>query len=285
MSKRFRSPVLWLAVSLFAIAGFTSFGPAERSLGANVRVVYLHGAWVWAALASFMAAAGAGLAGLLSGKVSLHHWSRALGRTGLIFWVTYLPISVWAMQTNWNGLFLAEPRWRMALAFAAGGTLLQIGLTLVEKPIWASLGNLALRGGAAARAGYHRTGDAPARAGADLRRLAYPAVLRRPGSADRAGSLAGRPLAASPGTRRYSLTRRIPFPSRSLAAPLTPPGAGLRLHQAGAEHPLPHGVPVPAGLRARPGGGPGDAFAGFHRPLRTGRIRTLAGFGGGQPRA
>lgn len=143
MSKRFRSPVLWLAVSLFAIAGFTSFGPAERSLGANVRVVYLHGAWVWAALAAFMAAAGAGLAGLLSGKVSLHHWSRALGRTGLIFWVTYLPISVWAMQTNWNGLFLAEPRWRMALAFAAGGTLLQIGLTLVEKPFWASLGNLA----------------------------------------------------------------------------------------------------------------------------------------------
>lgn len=132
-----------MAVSLFAIAGFTSLGPAERSLGANVRVVYLHGAWVWAALAAFMAAAGVGLAGLLSGKASLHHWSRALGRTGLIFWVTYLPISMWAMQTNWNGLFLAEPRWRMALAFAAGGTLLQIGLTLVEKPIWASLGNLA----------------------------------------------------------------------------------------------------------------------------------------------
>ena len=142
MSDRLRSPLLWLALSLFAIAGFTSFGPAERSLGANVRVVYLHGAWVWAALIAFMAAAGAGLAGLLTGRAALHRWSLALGRTGLAFWITYLPISLWAMQTNWNGLFLAEPRWRMALAFAVGGLLLQIGLTLVENPVWASIGNL-----------------------------------------------------------------------------------------------------------------------------------------------
>ena len=45
------------------------------------------------------------------------------------------------MQTNWNGLFLAEPRWRLALVFAVGGLLLQIGLTLIEKPVWASITN------------------------------------------------------------------------------------------------------------------------------------------------
>jgi hypothetical protein len=46
------------------------------------------------------------------------------------------------MQTNWNGLFLAEPRWRMAVVFAITGLLLQLGVTLLEDPLWASAGNL-----------------------------------------------------------------------------------------------------------------------------------------------
>lgn len=140
--KWWKNGLLWFALTLAAIGGLTALGPAERSLGTNVRVVYLHGVWVWTALVTFLAAALAGLAGLLSRRGSLHRWSRALGRAGLLFWVSYLPISMWAMQTNWNGLFLAEPRWRVAVVFAAGGLLLQVGLTLIEDPAWASAGNL-----------------------------------------------------------------------------------------------------------------------------------------------
>jgi hypothetical protein len=33
------------------------FGPEEKSLGANVRIVYLHGAWVLSAELAFVAAA------------------------------------------------------------------------------------------------------------------------------------------------------------------------------------------------------------------------------------
>lgn len=138
-----KSPTLWFIIFLLVIAGYTLLGPAEATLGTNVRVVYLHGAWVWAALAGFIAAGLAGLIGLITRRVRLHRWSRALGRTGLFFWITYLPISLWAMQTNWNGLFLAEPRWRVAAVFAIGGLLLQVGLTLVENPTWASGFNLA----------------------------------------------------------------------------------------------------------------------------------------------
>jgi hypothetical protein len=65
-----------------------------------------------------------------------------LGRAALVFWVTYLPISLWAMQTNWNGLFLSEPRWRLAVIFSIGGLILQIGVSLMEDPAWASAGNL-----------------------------------------------------------------------------------------------------------------------------------------------
>ncbi len=137
-----KSPVLWLLVSLAGIALLTAFGPAEKTLGTNVRVVYLHGVWVWAALAGFLLAGLAGLVGLLTRRDTFHRWSRALGRTGLLFWITYIPISMWAMETNWNGLFLAEPRFRLAVIFAIGGLLLQAGLILMEAPVWASLGNL-----------------------------------------------------------------------------------------------------------------------------------------------
>ena len=75
---------------------------------------------------------------LVSQRAKLHTWSRALGRTGLFFWITYLPISLWAMRTNWNGLFLAEPRWRIAVVFAIAGILLQSGLSLIDDPAWAS---------------------------------------------------------------------------------------------------------------------------------------------------
>jgi hypothetical protein len=136
-------PFLLLIVNLLVIALVVAFAPLEKTLGANVRVVYLHGAWVWAAMAAFIVAGLAGLLGLLSQRDDYHRWSMALGRAGLLFWITYLPISMWAMQANWNGLFLAEPRWRLALVFVVSGLLLQAGLALVDRPTWASIGNLA----------------------------------------------------------------------------------------------------------------------------------------------
>jgi hypothetical protein len=137
-----KSPILWFALTLLAIAVVTALGPAERSLGTNVRVVYLHGAWVWTALICMFAAAAVGLVGLIIRHQRLHYWSRSLSRTGLVFWITYLPLSLWAMQINWNGLFLAEPRWRVAIIFAIGGLAIQIGITLLENPAWASALNL-----------------------------------------------------------------------------------------------------------------------------------------------
>jgi len=137
-------PSIWisLALTLASIAVVTWLGPSEASLGANVRLVYLHGAWVWTALVAFGCAGFAGLAGLVLKNANYHRWSQALGRTGLVFWITYLPISMWAMQTNWNGLFLAEPRFRLAVIFSISGLLLQIGLTLMAEPAWTSSANL-----------------------------------------------------------------------------------------------------------------------------------------------
>jgi len=47
----------------------------------------------------------------------------ALARTGLLFWVLYLPLSMWASKVTWNGVPLGDPRFRTAfqiLVLAAG---------------------------------------------------------------------------------------------------------------------------------------------------------------------
>jgi len=135
-------PLVWLVFLLAAMVLLTTVGPSEKTLGERVRIVYLHGAWVWTSLAAFVIAGMAGLAGIIARKPTIHQWSRAWGWTGLLFWVSYLPVSIWAMETSWNGLYLSEPRWRLALIFAVTGLLLQSGLALLDKPAWTSTANL-----------------------------------------------------------------------------------------------------------------------------------------------
>jgi len=129
-------------ITIIVIALLALFGPEEQSLGSNVRIVYLHGAWVLSAELAFLAAGITGLLGLLAKRDAFHKWSSALGRTGIIFWVTYLPLSLWAMQANWNGLFLAEPRFRLAAIFAVTGVFLQLGLWLMDTAWLTSLSNV-----------------------------------------------------------------------------------------------------------------------------------------------
>jgi hypothetical protein len=130
------------AVSLLAMLVVLLGSPPEATLGSQVRLVYLHGAWVWTALLAFSASAGCGLVGLLRGASRLHRWSQAFGFVGILFWVTYLPMSLWTMQANWNGLYLSEPRWRIGVDFAIAGILLQAGARILDRPDWTSLVNV-----------------------------------------------------------------------------------------------------------------------------------------------
>jgi hypothetical protein len=140
--SRSNSPFLWFILALLIIAGLTALGPRDQSLGDHVRIVYLHGAWVLTAESALGLSAAAGLLGILFRRDSLMRWSAALGYTGLFFWVVSLPLSLWAMQANWNGLFLSEPRFRVAVIFSAAGVLLQLGLTLLARPAFTSLVNV-----------------------------------------------------------------------------------------------------------------------------------------------
>lgn len=136
------SPIFWFFCALLVAIGLAAIGPQEKTLGQNVRIVYLHGAWVLTAELYLALAALNGLVALFSRRDLFHRWSQVLGYTGLFFWVTYLPLSLLAMQANWNGLFLAEPRFRLGLTFAIFGVLLQMGARLLERPGITSLVNL-----------------------------------------------------------------------------------------------------------------------------------------------
>jgi hypothetical protein len=141
MRRKFAYLILFIMITL-SILAFSNLGPTERSLGSHVRLVYLHGAWVWTALLGFLFAAVFGLLGLFSNQISHHAWSVALGQTGLFFWVTYLPLSLWTMQMNWNGIFFQEPRWKVSFDFAVVALLIQLAIVLMNRPTWGSFLNL-----------------------------------------------------------------------------------------------------------------------------------------------
>lgn len=135
---------LWIALglTLVLLSLVTAFAPVEKTLGERARLVYFHGAWVWAGKAVFGAAALAGLIGLLRRSTLINRVSLALGRAGMVFWLTYLPMSLYIQVVNWGGIFWDEPRWRVPFMFGVIGLLLQIGLGLIDDLRLASAANL-----------------------------------------------------------------------------------------------------------------------------------------------
>lgn len=140
--RRYRCGLLLITLGL--IIAITAVAPLEKTLGARVRLVYLHGAWVWTGKVAFGLAALAGLGAFLftNRRTFWSEWSQALGRTGLVFWLTYLPLSLVVQQLNWGGIYWDEPRWRVPLAFGVAGVLLQAALTLFNHPQWTAMANL-----------------------------------------------------------------------------------------------------------------------------------------------
>lgn len=134
-----------LASTLLAITLVTLFAPLERTLGAGARLVYLHGAWVWSGKVLFAAAGVVGLAGLVAYPTARGVWlqriSLAFSRSALLFWWTYLPMSLWVQQINWGGIFWDEPRWRVPLMLGIVALLLQLGLSLLENGRLTALAN------------------------------------------------------------------------------------------------------------------------------------------------
>jgi hypothetical protein len=116
--------------------------PNDVTLAGTSKVIYLHGALVWTSLLTLTAAGVVGLAALVAMRFKrdnvMHAWTLALGRTGLIFWAAYIPVSLLASRMAWNAVFLAEPRYTTAFRVLAAGIIVQVIVWLVNRPIVSS---------------------------------------------------------------------------------------------------------------------------------------------------
>ncbi len=131
-----------IGLSLLALAAVALLlawaTPNDVTLRGTSKIVYLHGALVWAALLMLTASGLAGLAVLVPApqgrRELLNAWALALGRTGLLFWVTTLLISLVASRMAWNSVFLSEPRYTMMFRVLAVGIIIQVVVLLVNRP-------------------------------------------------------------------------------------------------------------------------------------------------------
>jgi hypothetical protein len=133
----------WVLLALLPlIVLVTLFGPREQSLGAVARIVYIHGALVWVAMLTFGVAGLLGLTGVLAtvglapALARLHSWSRAAGRVALLFWVGYLPLSMWAAHAAWGHVFLEDPSFQNAFRILAVALVAQVIIWLRPGPSW-----------------------------------------------------------------------------------------------------------------------------------------------------
>ncbi len=128
-SSRLLKQPLAILITLGFIVGAAFLAPIEKTIGSNIRLIYVHAAWVWTGKLAFGLSAIVGLLGLvLFTRKKLVHLSRAIAYTALFFWVTYLPMSLIVMQVNWGGFFFDEPRWRVPFLLGIIAVLLQAGL-------------------------------------------------------------------------------------------------------------------------------------------------------------
>jgi hypothetical protein len=116
--------------------------PNDVTLAGTSKVVYIHGALVWTSILTLTAAGVLGLAALATMFIKrdnmLHTWTLALGRTGLLFWAAYIPVSMLASRMAWNAVFLAEPRYTTAFRVLAVGIIVQVIILLVNRPVVSS---------------------------------------------------------------------------------------------------------------------------------------------------
>jgi len=127
-----------LVVLAIAALLFAWVAPNDVTLKGTSKVVYIHGALVWTSLLTLTAAGVVGLAALAAMPVkrdnALHAWALALGRTGLLFWIAYIPVSMLASRMAWNAVFLAEPRYTTAFRVLAIAVIVQVIVFLFNRP-------------------------------------------------------------------------------------------------------------------------------------------------------
>ena len=125
--------------------------PAESRLGSVVKLVYIHGALVWAGLLTFSVAGALGLVALLlrltgpsTGRAA--PWLRgaqAAGLAALLVWIVYALSSMAVTGLTWGQLIAwGEPRVRATAAILVASLVLNVVVRVVDHPDLTALAHL-----------------------------------------------------------------------------------------------------------------------------------------------
>jgi hypothetical protein len=115
-----------LAALLAAAAAVVLIAPSEQTLGAGVKIVYVHVALSRAGMIGFYLAGLVGLAALVSASERLAAWMRAISWAALGLAVAGFLISGVAQMASWGGIAWDEPRVVAALQVLAAAAIAQV---------------------------------------------------------------------------------------------------------------------------------------------------------------
>lgn len=113
--------VLWLA-------------PLEQTLGAGIKIVYVHVALVWTGMAQLAAAGILGLILIITESPSVQNWLTTVSRVGFAFLTAAVIASLWAEIVNWGGILWSEPRTRSLLQLLAVALIVRVLHGWVRQP-------------------------------------------------------------------------------------------------------------------------------------------------------
>jgi hypothetical protein len=121
--------------------------PDEQTLGQTVKLVYLHGALVRAAVVLFVVSLPVNLVALLSGRSSWSGWGKAVIWTAVATWLVHTLFSMVTTYATW-GVLVAwfEPRTRFTFALAMVGMIIVAITQLVDDARFSALAYLLLAG-------------------------------------------------------------------------------------------------------------------------------------------
>jgi hypothetical protein len=128
-----RLPLLLLIAGALAVALGIALVPPDKILGANVRLVFFHGAVTWTGIVTTSFSGLAGLGHLIFGRPGASVGWRSL-TLGTSFWVASLIISFPVMIRAWGGVPWNEPKLLMSAEIVAALLIAWAGSLIFDRP-------------------------------------------------------------------------------------------------------------------------------------------------------
>lgn len=97
--------------------------PAEATLGQGVKLVFLHGALILTGMLGLAVAGLIGLATAITGRDDAGRWALTVGWVAFGMYLAGVATSIPAEIANWGGVYLAEPRMKVAANALALGLI------------------------------------------------------------------------------------------------------------------------------------------------------------------